>query len=398
MNLNRLIELHDLAKAEGRGLPRKRDLFPRLTQEPGRHFIGILGPRGAGKTILLKQFAAEHADAFYASADTLEAGTDLFEVIRNLSEKLAFKTFLLDEIHFLKDPTALLKQVYDFLKVRVIFTSSVALAMHASAHDLSRRVRLLTLDYFSYREFLRFRTATELPGIELGALLKGEWTLEHLQAGRLFEEYLRGGLLPFALQEPDPLPLLSATVEKVILRDIPTVMRLTVEETEILKKLLQFIGRSSVDGINYTSLSHNLGITRYKAEHYVGSLEKAFVLQTVFPSGTQVLREPKILMTPPIRLLHRDWSEAIGGLREDFFALAMRQAQVPFHYLKSTRGEKTPDYLVEHDGKRYAIEIGGRGKGRQQFKGVKTDQKIILADQPLPAHGRQPLFLLGFLA
>ena len=82
--------------------------------------------------------------------------------------------------------------------------------MRASAHDLSRRVRLLELPNFSFREFLAFKEGLSLPICELDMLSEGAWTVEHLLAGRFFEQYLvRGGVLPFALEEPDPFPFLS---------------------------------------------------------------------------------------------------------------------------------------------------------------------------------------------
>jgi hypothetical protein len=49
-----------------------------------------------------------------------------------------------------------------------------------------------------------------------------------------------------------------------------------------------------------------------------------------------------------------------------------------------------PDKLV--------VEIGGKGKGREQFKGVKIDRKLVFAQTDEPAGGRLPLFLAGFLA
>jgi hypothetical protein len=111
-----------------------------------------------------------------------------------------------------------------------------------------------------------------------------------------------------------------------------------------------------------------------------------------------VLREPKVVMTPPCRLLYREWDDAVGGLREDFFVEAMSQAGVELEYLKSTRGAKTPDYLVEHGGAKLAVEVGGRSKGREQFKGVEVDRKLVFAHGIAPEGNRLPLFLLGFLA
>jgi predicted AAA+ superfamily ATPase len=398
MSLRQLIELHELAKAHAEGYLKRRDLFDTLESDQGRHFVGIAGPRGAGKTILLRQYALSHKDAFYLSADSLDPDDDLWKIVGDLHTHYGYQTFLLDEIHFLRDHARLLKRLYDFRDIRVIFTSSVALAMQASAHDLSRRVHMRTLYPFSYREYVRFRKDVELPRITLADLTDRRWTPEHLRMGHLFDEYLRGGLLPFSLEEPEPLPLLQNTIDKIIAKDIPSVARLAVEELETIHRLLRFVGRSGVDGINYSSVSANLGITKYKAEQYICCLEKAFVLHQVFPAGTNVLKEPKVLMSPPCRLLHRTYEDAIGGLREDFFAEAAKQAGIKFHYLKSTRGAKTPNFLIDDSRQKLVIEIGGKGKGREQFKGITIDRKLVLAHTDTPTSKQIPLFLLGYLA
>ncbi|MCF8108477.1 MAG: hypothetical protein K9J81_05740 [Desulfohalobiaceae bacterium] len=71
---------------------------------------------------------------------------------------------------------------------------------------------------------------------------------------------------------------------------------------------------------------------------------------------------------------------------------------VRFQYLKSTRGAKTPDYLIQEAAKKLVVEIGGLGRGRSQFKGVKYDRKIVFADVSAPGDDRFPLFLLGYLS
>lgn len=398
MSIARVLELHELARKQCAGCPRKRFIYEKLERHEGRHFTGIVGPRGAGKTVLLRQYALSHKDACYLSADTLAPEDDLWDIIGRLAEHYGFRTFLIDEVHFLDDASALLKRLYDFRDVHVLFSSSVALAMRASAHDLSRRVRLLELHNFSFREYAAFKQGETLPLCSLEQLAKREWTSDHLRTGRLFEGYLiRGGLLPFALDEPDPLPFLANVVEKVIARDIPRVARLTIDELDKIRMLLRFVGRSAVDGINYTCLSRNLGITKYKAEQYVDCLEQAFILQRVYPEGTNVLREPKILMTPPCRLLYRDPEDAIGGLREDFFVDMLRQAGIDINYLKSTRGKKTPDYLVAGGPDKLVVEIGGPGKGRQQFKGIEIDRKLVFSHKDAPTPNTVPLCLIGYI-
>ena len=53
--------------------------------------------------------------------------------------------------------------------------------------------------------------------------------------------------------------------------------------------------------------------------------------------------------------------------------------------LESTRGQKTPDYLIAGGAEKLVVEIGGKGKGRQQFKGIDIDRKLVFADTDAPA-------------
>ncbi|MFO7937562.1 MAG: AAA family ATPase [Kiritimatiellia bacterium] len=399
MSVNSILELHSLAKNAGCKYTRRRELFKQLLDDSGKHFVGIFGPRGAGKTILLQQYALQDESAYYISADTLEPEDNLWDIVSALVEHYKARTILIDEIHFQTEATALLKKMYDFLDVKVIFSSSVALAMHSSAYDLSRRVKLLELRNFSFREYISFKLDADLPLLDLEALERGEWSVPHLESGRLFDDYLlKGYILPFALEEPDALSILESIVDKVIERDIPMVDKVTLPETEHIRNILRFMGRSAIDGISYSSLSSNLGITKYKVKQYVASLEKAFLLHRVMPEGTNVLREPKILMAPPLRFLYNQGESALGGIREDFFVESMRQAGMEIGYLKGVRGQKTPDYLIRDANGKLVVEIGGKGKGREQFKGINVDRKLILAHTDIPVKGKIPLFMAGFLA
>lgn len=395
MDLTRLFELDKLAKAEAKRFDKRRLLYNAILKTKGRTFTGIVGPRGAGKTVLLRQFAHDEADSFYLSLDTF-SGADLFALAKTLVEKYGVKTLLLDEIHFLKNFESALKSIFDFLELRVIFTSSVALSLYESAQDLSRRVRLRHLYPFSFREYLYFKESVLPAPLTLGEIALGAWTPGHLRQGCLFDEYLKGGLFPFALEEPDTLPVLENILEKIITRDIPAAAGLRSDEIDSIRNLVKFAGRSAAEDINYSTLSRNLGITKYKAEQYVRLLEKSFVLNPVLPAGTNVLREPKVLMCVPFRLLYRSYEEAVGGLREDFVAQALRIRCGALQYLKSTRGGKTPDFLVEEDGKEFVVEVGGKGKGRSQFKGYRAGSKLILSHTADAAGIKKPLFLLGF--
>ena len=396
INLNPLIEFDRLAREDGLKDAKHRFLYEEIKADQERHFIGIAGPRGVGKTILLKQIALSRKDAFYLSLDTLEGG-NAFETVKAIHEHLKVKLFLLDEVHTRSGFEADLKKIYDFLEVRIIFTSSMALALYQSAYDLSRRVILKTLYPFSLREYIFFKQDRQTEALTIDDIMEARFDRSILEKGVFFPEYLRGGLMPFALRETAPLMLLKNILETVIYKDIARVSKMSMEELDTIKKLLSFIGKSGIDGINYSSLSKNLGITKYKAEQYAAFLEQAFILQRVMPEGTGVLKEPKIVMALPYRLLYRSFEEALGGMREDFFVEAVKSIGLEVRYLKSTRGAKTPDYAIEGK-KRVVFEIGGKGKGRQQFKGFSAERKMILSDGYETKGLKRPLFLFGLLA
>lgn len=407
MDVDRVFSLDRAATETVGRFPAHRFAYTDLSATEGRPFIALVGPRGAGKTILLRQMRVNSSNAVYISADTLEPDTDLYELVRVLYSQFGVRNCYIDEIHYIPGFAGFLKTIYDFLPVRLWFSSSVALALDQTRWDLARRVLAYRLDPFSYREYLWFTEDVRLEALSLQTCLTETIPSDYLRSGSRFHDYLRGGLHPFLLEPGAGLPVFENIVDTVINRDIPAVEpSVAVSDLENLDRVVRFIGRSAVDGINYTTLARNLGITVYKAEQYLSWLERSFVVTRVFPAGTNVLKEPKVLLQLPYRLLYQDFEQAVGGLREEFFALAMRQHSCTFQYAKSTRGAKTPDFLLsgttsaELNGT--VVEIGGPGKGRSQFKGFDYERKVVLFDDiqlkkvRIDPGLRVPLFCIGF--
>lgn len=395
VDFKKILEYDRLALKEVEKYPKKRFLFSSIQKEKGKHFVGIVGPRGVGKTVLLRQIRKEYKNSLYISLDTIKE--DLFEIARKAKEDFETELLLLDEVHFYSGFEEVLKKIYDYLDLRVIFTSSVALVVSEAQYDLSRRVLLKKLYPFSFREYLFFKYDVKFPRLSLEDILNKKFDKEILSYSASFYDYLKGGLYPFSLEEPLVLDILKNICSKVVHKDIPRILDLKVGELEIIEKLISFIGKAKVEGISYSSVANNLKITRYKAQQYLNLLEKAFIINQVFPEGTNVLKEPKVLMSPPYRLLYSDFQECIGALREDFFVEMMRASESKTYYLKSTRGEKIPDFVIFHKGKKIVAEIGGKSKGRTQFKGFKGDKKIIFVDSCKIDDLYRPLFLVGFL-
>jgi predicted AAA+ superfamily ATPase len=395
MELNKLIELNRLAKEGIVQYSSYRKLYFELLQDKGKHFVGIVGPRGVGKTVTLRQLAVNIPRSFYISMESFDGS--MFNILKELKEKFKIETFMLDEVHSYSDFDKEIQSVYEFLNVKIFFTSSTALSMSKYRNDMSRRVLLKHLHPFSFREYLTFKGKSDIPQLTFDDFINKEIPESILPLGEYFYEYIKGGLMPFALHEPDVLTLLDNILNSVIYKDIPRVNKnITMGDLSIITKLVKFIGLSSVDGINYSSIARNLSITKYKAEQYISLLEQAFITQIILPEGSNILKEPKILLSLPYRLLYQKFDLALGGLREDFFVQSCKILGKNISYLKSTVGTKTPDYMFSDTN--IVLEIGGKGKGRSQFKGIKFSKKIILSDSyEHNTYDKKPLFAFGLI-
>ncbi|MGC8729600.1 MAG: ATP-binding protein [Elusimicrobiales bacterium] len=398
MELSKLFELNDIAKKDASFYNKKRFIYKFFkTPQKERIFTCLIGPRGVGKTILLRQLAAERSDSFYLSMDTVN-NESLFDLIKILNERYKINYFFIDEIHFLRKYDAELKKIFDFLKVNVVFTSSVSLSLYESSYDLSRRVKIIKIYPFSFREFLYFKKDVFLSALSLKDIFEDRYSEEYLKYEYFFEEYLKGGVFPFYFENKDIIESLKNVCDKIIKKDIAFFANLKMEEIYEMEKMFNFMALSQVEDLNYSSLSKNLGITKYKVIRYVDLLEKSFLVNKILPYGTNVLKEPKILITPPYRLIYKNYLECVGALREDFVVESLKIAEYDLFYLKSKRGEKTPDFFVTENNERFVIEVGGKGKGRSQFKNFSNYKKIMFYHGDwVKDENKKPMFLLGYL-
>jgi uncharacterized protein len=391
------IELNALAKDEGRKFSTRRFVFSAIESYlPEKTFIALVGPRGAGKTILLKQIHAVSESSFYISIDTQKPQDTLFSFARELLDR-GIRLLLIDKVHRWPHFNEEIKKIFDFLDLKIIFSSSSAFSLYQTSVDLSRRIRIITVPAFSFREFIYFRRATLVPSITMDTMIDLEKCRRYygsvLEYEPLFEEFLRGKNYPFSMNTVDILPLLKNILDKIVNDDLIFAGCISLEESLEARKVLSFIGKSAVEDINYTSISRNTGITKYKVEKFAGALEKSFIIRRIFPRGTSVSREPKILLALPYRLLFKSFDDCIGALREDFFVDMVFHLDHELYYLKSVRGEKMPDYLFDD----LVIEIGGKHKNTSQFKGIRYSKKLIFTQPGILDNDRRPLFLMGMI-
>jgi predicted AAA+ superfamily ATPase len=236
-----------------------------------------------------------------------------------------------------------IKKIYDFLDIKILFTSSASIDIIHSKYDLSRRVAIINMFPFSFREYLFFKKNTLMDKMSLDDILINyrELYLKVYTFEPDFHEFCIRGALPSTIDAPF-VQTIRNIVEKIINHDLLIYGKLDMEDIINIGNILRFMSRSPVDVCNYSVISHNTGITKYKVQEYIGLLVQAFLLKVMLPYGSNVTREPKILYRLPFRSYFSEGTEddkIKGAIREEFFVHHLSNIDVEMNYLKSVRGE-----------------------------------------------------------
>jgi predicted AAA+ superfamily ATPase len=364
-----------------------------------QRMTGIIGARGVGKTTAILQYFKEldlpFGQKLYISADMIEiSDMSLFEIAK-LFELYGGKVLAIDEIHKRKNFEIELKNIYDRLKLHVIFSGSSALKLEHSKADLSRRAAMYHVQGLSYREFLELKLGVSLPHYsleeivqnhtEIAASLIGEFKpLEH------FGEYLKGGYYPFYFDDKKHyLDKLEATINTVIEVDLPSVFALRYENVANLKKLVKMLCFSEPYTINISELSKKIGIQRDRLYLYIDYLWRGaiFLPLRAKSKGDGIFVKPAKLYLHNANLYHAYCKHAKKGtVREAYFANILSQKHEIVH-------TKVGDFSVDAQ---YIFEIGGKNKSFKQIKDVENS--FVVADDIEVGFGNKiPLWLFGFL-
>jgi predicted AAA+ superfamily ATPase len=151
-------------------------------------------------------------------------------------------------------------------------------------------------------------------------------------------------------------------------------------------KLLYRIAEAGPYEISYSSLASYVGLSVKTTINIIKDLEKVGLLKLVYPQAGGVRKEPKVYFRIPFRSAineSKGIQTGIGIAREEFFVNNVNVSS----YIKTKRGEKTPDFIVENK----KIEVGGAWK--TNYKGAD----FLAVDGNDFLGNKIPLFLFGFL-
>ena len=120
--------------------------------------IGLMGPRGIGKTTLVLQHIKEQlprAEALYVNAEDFYFASHRLTDLADAFARTGGKYLFIDEIHKYKDWSRELKLIYDYhSELQVVFTGSSVLDIAKGASDLSRRALIYEMQGLSFPEYL----------------------------------------------------------------------------------------------------------------------------------------------------------------------------------------------------------------------------------------------------
>lgn len=367
--------------------------------------IGLVGPRGVGKTTLLLQLIKKNypnlKTVFYFSADHIYfANEKIYNFIENLYLHHGITSFFIDEIHKYENWAQELKNIYDgFPEIKIIFSGSSSLDLKKGSYDLSRRTTLYYLPGLSFREYLNFILEETYSVYSFESLIQYDSQITKKITsipGVLghFHSYLKQGFYPFFTEDPlSYYQRLLQVIDKTIYEDITNFYNMKTTNLRHLSRILNYLVGTPPGEVSTYNLGKNLNIDDKTAAHYLYMLQETGLVEILFAreQGNAGLRKPEKVFLNNTNLHYSlvnslNKSTEIGTIRELAFIQMTKNAGLQVYY------SKQGDYQIGET----IIEIGGKNKTKKQIAHISNS--ILVKDDIITAfNGTIPLIYWGFL-
>ncbi len=346
----------------------KRYLYSEIAWDD--RMIGIVGPRGVGKTTMILQYIKENLDdneTLYVQADDIYFANHTLVELADEFSKNRGKYLFIDEIHKYSGWSQALKSIYDYFpQMKVVFTGSSILDILKGSADLSRRALMFKMQGLSFREYLFLFHNIEVEKYSLEDILNHQtdkFPVRHPLP--LFKDYLRRGCYPFGTNNTMFLHRLNQVIIQTLETDIPIYANMNISTGKKLGKLLKIISQSVPFKPNFTKIAGMLEASRNNIDDYCYFMEQAGLIMQLRDIGEGIGQLGKVdkvyIDNTNLIFALAEEPPKIGNIRETFFFNQMRVKN------KIYRSEKG-DFNINN----ITFEVGGKSKTQEQIKGLKN--------------------------
>lgn len=361
--------------------------------EWGGHALGLVGPRGVGKSTMLLQYIKMHLDVkdtLYVSADHLYFASHTLVDLADRFYKMGGKHLFVDEIHKYEGWSIEVKQIFDsYSDLQLIISGSSILEVTKGMADLSRRVPIYEMQGLSFREYLHLFHGIKMDAIDMDRLLQHKYVIPGVEHPLpLFNDYLRRGYYPFGRDVAYDMELLQV-VAQTMESDIPMYLNANVSIGRKLKQLLMVVAESVPFKPIMQKLADVTGINRNYIQDYLMYMERAGMIAQLRDAvgGIRGLGKTEKVYLDNTNLIYALSPKRadIGNVRETFFMNQMR-------VIGDVMCSPVSDFLVDD----LTFEIGGRKKGQKQISEVKNGY-VVKDDIETGYANVLPLWAFGLL-
>ena len=361
--------------------------------EWGGHALGLVGPRGVGKSTMLLQYIKmrlDVKDTLYVSADHLYFSSHTLVDTADRFYKMGGKHLFIDEIHKYEGWSTEVKQMFDsYSDLQLVISGSSILEITKGMADLSRRVPIYEMQGLSFREYLHLFHGIKMEAIGVEQLLRHDYNIPGVEHPLpLFNDYLRRGYYPFGRDVAYDIELMQV-VAQTMESDIPIYLNANASIGRKLKQLLMVVAESVPFKPVMQKLADVTGINRNYIQDYLMYMERAGMIAQLRDAvgGIRGLGKTEKVYLDNTNLIYvlAPKRADIGNVRETFF---MNQMRVVGDVMCSP----VSDFLV--DG--MTFEIGGRKEGQKQISDVKNGY-VVKDDIEAGYANVLPLWAFGLL-
>ena len=361
----------------------------------------IRGPRGVGKSTLLRQYVKQHFEAgseavLYCSMDFVYFSQHSILEVAEKFYKHGGRLLILDEVHKYEKWSREVKEVAEiYPNLQVMMSGSSLLKLIDGDADLSRRCRGYYMPGLSFREYLQFYKGIVIPVHPL------EEVLEHPKAIAAevnavcrplqhFHEYLKFGYYPFYLKNPiDYYPLIEQIENYVIDVELPQLRKVNPSNCRKIKALLNVLAQQVPYDVDITKMASAIELQRNTVIEYLNHLNDAKLIQMLYSDLVSVkkMQKPdKIYLENPNLLYALASTPVKIGTARECFAVNQLSYQHTVEY-----GKQQGDFKVDS---KWTFEVGGEGKTFDQIADLPNSY-VLADDIESPKGNKLPLWMIG---